>query len=89
MKILDNEFRKELYKSLMDAGYNKQEAQKIVAVKYFSALKGKVQVSLSTLLDEINENQFAPIDENFIASYNNDIQELLKMHKIINSGDVE
>lgn len=89
MKILDNEFRKELYKSLMDAGYNKQEAQKIVAVKYFSALKGKVQVSLSTLLDEINENQFAPIDENFIASYNNDIQELMKMHKIINCGDAE
>lgn len=89
MKILDNEFRKELYKSLMDAGYNKQEAQKIVAVKYFSALKGKVQISLSTLLDEINENLFAPIDENFITSYNNDIQELMKMHKIINSGDVE
>jgi hypothetical protein len=89
MKILDTEFRKELYKSLMEAGYDKNEAQKIVAVKYFTALKFKVQESLSTLSTEINENQFAPLDENFVAMFNTDIQELMKMHKIINSGDAQ
>lgn len=89
MKILDNDFRKELYKSLMEAGYDKQEAQRIVAVKYFSALKEKVQIGLSGLSTEINDNQFAPLDENFVTTYNNDIQELLKMYKIINGGDAE
>ena len=41
MKILDSDFRKELYKNLVEAGYEKQEAQKIVGVKYYNALKDK------------------------------------------------
>ena len=89
MKILDTEFRKELYKSLMEAGYEKQEAQKIVAVKYFTALKFKVEQVLSAFSTEINENKFAPLDENFVTAFNADIQELMKMHKIINSGDAQ
>jgi hypothetical protein len=85
MKILDTEFRKELYKSLMEAGYEKQEAQKIVAVKYFKALKEKVLLCLGARSTEINENQFNPLDENFIASFNADMQELEKMHKIVST----
>ena len=85
MKILDNEFRKELYKSLMEAGYEKQEAQKIVAVKYFKALKEKVLLSLGARSTEINENQFNLLDENFMASFNADMQELEKMHKIVSA----
>ena len=89
MKILDNDFRKELYKSLMEAGYDKHEAQKIVAVKYFTALKFKVEQVLSALSTEINENKFAPLDENFVTTFNADIQELMKMHKIIDNGDAQ
>ena len=85
MKILDNEFRKELYKSLMEAGYEKQEAQKIVAVKYFKALKEKVLLGLGARSTEINENQFNLLDENFITSFNADMQELEKMFKIVNA----
>ena len=35
-KILDAEFRKDLYKNLVEAGYEKTEAQKIVGKKYYS-----------------------------------------------------
>lgn len=38
-KILEKEFRNELYKNLCEAGYEKQEAQKIVSVKYRDTLR--------------------------------------------------
>ena len=85
MKILDSNFRKELYKGLMEAGYEKQEAQKIVGVKYFKALKEKVQMTLSGLSTEINNNQFNPLNEEFLASFNADIAELQKMNEYVNS----
>ena len=85
MKILDSNFRKELYKGLMEAGYEKQEAQKIVGVKYFKALKEKVQMTLSGLSTEINDNQFNPLSEEFLASFNADIAELQKMNEYVNS----
>ena len=85
MKILDSNFRKELYKGLMEAGYEKQEAQKIVGVKYFKALKEKVQMTLSGLSTEINDNQFNPLNEEFLASFNADIAELQKMNEYVNS----
>lgn len=37
-KILDNDFRKSLYKNLVEAGYSKEESQRIVGVKYRDAL---------------------------------------------------
>ena len=85
MKILDSNFRKELYKGLMEAGYEKQEAQKIVGVKYFKALKEKVQMTLNGLLTEINDNQFNPLSEEFLTSFNADIAELQKMNEYVNS----
>ena len=38
-KILDKDFRNELYKNLVDIGYSKGEATSIVSVKYREALK--------------------------------------------------
>ena len=49
MKIFEGEFRKELYKNLIEAGYEKQEAQKIVGVKYFVALIDNMLTVLSSL----------------------------------------
>jgi len=48
-KILESEFRNNLYKSLVDAGYEKKEAQKIVGVKYHGALKADLKQRLETL----------------------------------------
>lgn len=58
MKILDGEFRKELYKSLTDAGYDKSEAQQIVGVKYFQALKNDVVNLLTSVSEGIANNSF-------------------------------
>lgn len=85
MKILEAEFRKELYKNLVEAGYDKQEAQKIVGTKYFAALKDKVLVGLNVLSEEINNNTFNQIDETFISQYNSDIVELTKMNEYLNA----
>lgn len=85
MKILEAEFRKELYKNLVEAGYDKQEAQKIVGVKYFKALKDKVLLSLNALSEEINNDTFNQIDETFISQYNSDIVELTKMNEYLNA----
>ena len=85
MKILDSEFRKELYKNLVEAGYEKQEAQKIVGVKYYNALKDKMLTLLSSLSSDINGNQFNPLSEDFINGYNADIAELQKMSEYLNN----
>ena len=57
-KILEKEFRNELYKNLCEAGYEKQEAQKIVSVKYCDVLKGKLMESLHTQIASIEFNYF-------------------------------
>lgn len=85
MKILDSDFRKELYKNLVEAGYEKQEAQKIVGVKYYNALKDKMLTLLSSLSSDINSNQFNPLSEDFINVYNADIAELQKMSEYLNN----
>ena len=56
-KILEKEFRNELYKNLCEAGYEKQEAQKIVSVKYRDTLKGKLIESLHTQIDSIEDGK--------------------------------
>jgi hypothetical protein len=56
-KILEKEFRNELYKNLCEAGYGKQEAQKIVSVKYRDALKGKLMETLHGQIDSIEEGK--------------------------------
>lgn len=85
MKILDSDFRKELYKNLVEAGYEKQEAQKIVGVKYYNALKNKMLTLLSSLSSDINGNQFNSLSEDFINAYNADIAELQKMSEYLNN----
>ena len=52
-KILESEFRKELYKNLTEAGYEKKEAQAIVGKKYYEALRGKLKENLSNALDKV------------------------------------
>lgn len=79
MKILDNEFRKELYKNLVEAGYAKDEAQKIVGAKYFSALKDKLlsKDTINAILENVLNNKFEESLE-LSNQLTNDIQELTK-----------
>lgn len=57
-KILESDFRKELYKNLVDAGYNKTEATSIVSVKYSEALKEVVIGSLKQHITNIEEGKY-------------------------------
>ena len=56
-KILEKEFRNELYKNLCEGGYEKQEAQKIVSVKYRDILKGKLMESLHAQIASIEDGK--------------------------------
>lgn len=78
-KILEAEFRKELYKSLTEAGYNKEEAQKIVGVKYFSALKERAKESVNKLLESIESEKF----DFDVMTITADMNELTKLKEII------
>ena len=78
-KILESEFRKELYKSLTEAGYDKKEAQKIVGVKYFSTLKEKAKESTNKLMESIESEKF-DFDVMTILA---DINELAKLKEVI------
>lgn len=57
-KILESEFRKELYKNLTEAGYEKKEAQAIVGKKYYEALRGKLKENLSNALDKVEREMY-------------------------------
>ena len=83
MKILDSNFRKELYKNLIEAGYDKAETKKIVGAKYFNALKENVMNSLTTLVNNTSEDNFVTLNEEWLANYNNDISELVKMKEYV------
>ncbi|MBR6516917.1 MAG: hypothetical protein IKT40_08795 [Bacilli bacterium] len=86
MKILDNDFRKNLYKSLMDAGYDKAEAQNIVGVKYINALKEKVSNTMLELNNRLQAEDYDfSLDETWLASFNSDLAELKKMKEIVQS----
>ena len=76
-KILDAEFRKELYKTLTEAGYEKKEAQAIVGKKYYETLKVKLKEDLSNALDKVDRE----IYDWSIAELNIDetLSELAKM----------
>jgi hypothetical protein len=81
-KILESEFRKELYKNLIDAGYEKSDAQKIVGVKYYDALSCTVADFLAAKADDIrNGRQLEPITD--IEKINAQIEELKKLKEII------
>jgi hypothetical protein len=57
-KILESEFRKELYKSLTEAGYEKREAQAIVGKKYYETLKNVTREFLSNAIAKIDAETF-------------------------------
>lgn len=82
-RILESEFRKELYKNLVDAGYDKQEAQKIVGVKFFNALKESTLSVLQNIYNEVEVNQFNMLTDEFILKFNECINELNKMKEFI------
>jgi len=72
-KILEKEFRNDLYKSLCDAGYSKGEATSIVSVKYREALK-------VTLIDKLKAQ---------IANIENDNEELVIAADELSNGLAE
>ena len=57
-KILEAEFRKGLYKSLTEAGYEKQEAQAIVGKKYYETLRVKLREDLTNALDKVDREMY-------------------------------
>ena len=76
-KILESEFRKELYKSLTEAGYEKKEAQAIVGKKYYETLRAKLREDLTNALDKVDREMY----EWSVAELNIDetLSELAKM----------
>jgi hypothetical protein len=60
-KILESDFRKELYKNLMDAGYDKVEAQKIVDKKYRGALKESLIEDIKAIEKNISDDKYNDI----------------------------
>lgn len=83
MKILDNEFRKSLYKNLVEIGYDKDEAQRIVGVKYFEALKNKITDDSNLIIQSINENKFEELTS-LVQQRGEDVEELIKINKFLN-----
>ena len=84
-KILDNEFRQNLYKSLMDAGYDKKEAQKIVGVKYHTSLKASLKAKLNLLVARVEGESYDDITIN-ADELNGILTELKKVKGILNEG---
>ena len=81
-KILEADFRKELYKNLVDAGYDKAEAQKIIGNKYSVALKESLVSNLNELAKAIQEERYEDfsIDAEHI---NATIDELKKLKELL------
>ena len=82
-KILETEFRKELYKNLIDAGYDKSEAQTIVGKKYYTALHESVKQGVDEFLTSIVQEKFdVTLD---INGMNEKIKELKKLKELLNT----
>jgi hypothetical protein len=82
-KILEANFRKELYKSLKDAGYDNVEAQKIVGTKYYTSLKDKTLTAIDEIQRNLMNDSFTDIN---FSEMENDFKELSKMNAFLN-GD--
>ena len=84
MKILDSEFRKGLYKSLTDAGYDKAEAQKIVGKKYYEVLLENVKQSVDSLLTSLVEEKFdVTVSADYGDYINGSVEELKGLKEIL------
>jgi hypothetical protein len=76
-RILESEFRKELYKNLTEAGYDKKEAQAIVGKKYYEALKVDLVDRMKKQIANIeSENSELVLSA---EEYNNALTELEKL----------
>ena len=76
-KILENEFRKELYKNLIDADYSKEEAQRIIGRKYHDALKENVKHQINDFMAAVEaENYEATINQEELAAKMADLKNL-------------
>ncbi len=84
-KILESDFRNNLYKSLVDAGYEKKEAQKIVGVKYHGALKTDLVNKLTQFVADIEADKYVDEDgtTNTMKEFNAEINELRKIKGVI------
>ena len=81
-KILESEFRNNLYKSLVDAGYEKKEAQKIVGVKYHGALKADLKAKLNVLVARVEGEDYDNLTFNG-EEINGLVEELKKIKGVI------
>lgn len=79
-KILNAEFRNALYKTLIEAGYDKSEAKKIVGVKLFDALKASVIGNLNALAKDIESDNFLKID---VEPFNESVNELNRLKELL------
>lgn len=79
-KILDGEFRNGLFKSLIEAGYEKDEATKIVGTKYFACLKGETINTLQEMINRIATEDFTVIDK--VGQVTDYVKELTKLKEI-------
>lgn len=83
-KILDSEFRNTLYKNLVDAGYEKDEAQKIVGNKYYVSLKEDIKAKIDILSKDIESEAFSvKIPDDWANDFNTAMVELNKMKKFL------
>ena len=80
-KILNKDFRKELYKNLVDGGYSKEESTKIVSIKYHEELKAKVLNNLQNQIQEIEKNNYSLVIN--LDEIVNDLSELNKLSDFI------
>ena len=85
VKILDKDFRNELYKNLCDAGYSKGEATSIVSVKYRDALKTNLVEKLRAQADNVENSK----DELILSvdEYSNILAELVKLEEFFNKKE--
>jgi len=80
-KILDAEFRKELYKNLVEAGYEKTEAQKIVGKKYYGELHEEVKKEVDVFLNALVKEDFSVVFD--CDSVTKKVEELKKLKELL------
>lgn len=82
-KILEPDFRKDLYKNLVDAGYDKTEAQKIIGSKYYSALRQYLLDMIdASIVTYIKEEKYSDLVVDG-GKINSTIDELKKLQELL------
>ena len=81
-KIFDKAFRNELYKMLIEAGYDEPNALHIVSLKYHTALKTRVLTMLSDIEYMLSENRYEEVGD--LAELAKQIETLKEAFKHVN-----